>query len=145
MEPEWARGLAEPRFYVSLAEFSQAQQVLRRAWEGGAAAVSKIEEQILGVGFFQDTQVHASPETGAILIDVSNLWNFICVLFIRDFGAGRTSRCLNPECPAPYFLKRRRTQKVCELGSCTAWAQRQYALRWWNQHGKKRRSRKANN
>jgi hypothetical protein len=59
--------------------------------------------------------------------------------------ARRLARCHNPECPTPYFLGRRRDQKFCERGDCTAYAQRQYALNWWKRErgskGKNRRKR----
>lgn len=45
------------------------------------------------------------------------------------------ARCHNPDCPAPYFLARRKDQKYCERGDCTAYAQRQYALKWWKEKG----------
>ena len=56
--------------------------------------------------------------------------------------ASHLAHCRNPECVAPYFLARRKNQKYCELGACTEYAQRQYALTWWNKKGKKRRAAK---
>jgi|SRR5712692_5819888 len=50
-------------------------------------------------------------------------------------------KCGNPHCPAPYFLAKRRTQKYCERGACTAYAQRQYVKAWWDKEGRKRRAR----
>jgi hypothetical protein len=51
--------------------------------------------------------------------------------------------CGNPECGASHFLAKRKTQKYCERGPCTDYAQRQYARSWWNKEGQKRRSRKT--
>jgi hypothetical protein len=48
--------------------------------------------------------------------------------------------CGNPECPAPHFLKGRKTQRFCERGSCAAYGQRQHALNWWRRVGVKRRA-----
>ena len=45
------------------------------------------------------------------------------------------ARCGNPTCPAPYFVARRTDQKYCERGECTRYAQTQYALKWWGEHG----------
>lgn len=42
--------------------------------------------------------------------------------------------CLNPECPARYFIARRRSQKFCS-DKCAEPAQRAYKRRWWNEHG----------
>src|SRR6266566_8944968 len=38
--------------------------------------------------------------------------------------------CRNPECETRYFLAKRGTQKYCERGACTDYAQRQYARAW---------------
>lgn len=46
------------------------------------------------------------------------------------------ARCPNPECPAPYFLKGRKTQRYCERPACIAYGQRQHKLKWWSAHGK---------
>ena len=51
--------------------------------------------------------------------------------------------CGNPGCPAPYFLKKRKDNRHCEQGPCTAYAQQQHALKWWNKEGNKRRSKRA--
>ena len=50
--------------------------------------------------------------------------------------------CGNPECGARYFLAKRKTQKYCERGVCTDYAQRRYALDYWNREGRKRRKAK---
>ena len=46
----------------------------------------------------------------------------------------RMKVCANPDCKFPYFLAGRKTQRVCEQGECTAWAQRQYANKWWKEN-----------
>ncbi len=138
-------------FRVNSRDLSFAQSLLRRAWQGDAAAIVPLQT----VGVKSDSilqteraieeaqpRVEASVLARGIELTASDLWSFICVLFLRDHAAGRTGVCVNPDCPAPYFLKRRRTQKFCEAGTCVAHAQRQYALRWWNIEGKKRRARK---
>jgi hypothetical protein len=52
-------------------------------------------------------------------------------------------RCTNPECPAPFFLAKRKSQRFCERGECTKYAQQRYALKWWDSEGRKRRAAKA--
>jgi hypothetical protein len=54
----------------------------------------------------------------------------------------RFAICQNPDCPTRYFLAKRSDQKYCERGECTAYAQRIYALGWWNRGGKDLRKRK---
>lgn len=55
----------------------------------------------------------------------------------------RFAVCENPECVAPFFLAKRRTQKFCERGECTRYAQNQYALRWWKENKGKRKTKQV--
>jgi hypothetical protein len=64
------------------------------------------------------------------------------------FGAVNRARrlaiCSNPTCSVRYFLAKRRGQKYCERGDCTAYAQRQYALNWWKrEHSSEKRKRRT--
>ncbi len=52
----------------------------------------------------------------------------------------RMTRCANPECPSPYFLRSKKTQRFCERPACAAYGQRQHKLNWWRTHGKARRA-----
>lgn len=52
--------------------------------------------------------------------------------------------CANPECPSPYFLKSRKTQRFCDRPACIACGQREHKLNWWRRVGAKRRASKAN-
>jgi hypothetical protein len=125
-------------FYENASEFTRTQALLRKAWTGDEAAIRSIEGETAG-----GLEVCSSVKYG-ISLTAKTLWSLICVLFLRDHAAGRTSVCRNPECPAPYFLKRRSTQKFCDSQTCTAYAQRQYALRWWREEGSARRSKERN-
>jgi len=85
----------------------------------------------------RDLTSHCDYETGEIITTIKSVWSLICLLIVRDRAAGKTAVCANPECPAPYFLKSRKTQKICEAGDCVAWAQRNYALKWWRENESK--------
>jgi hypothetical protein len=50
------------------------------------------------------------------------------------------TRCANPECPSPYFLRPKKTQRYCERPECIAHGQREHKLNWWRTHGKARRA-----
>lgn len=51
--------------------------------------------------------------------------------------------CRNQECPAPYFLAKRRDQKYCS-DICATPAKRASKLRWWHENpGKKPRGKKS--
>lgn len=49
--------------------------------------------------------------------------------------------CGNPECPAPYFLAKKSSQRFCSE-VCAQGAQREAKRNWWNEHGSARRKAK---
>jgi hypothetical protein len=91
-----------------------------------------------------------------IYLETGDLWKLISYLFLCDFAAKKVGYCGNPDCAAPYYLKKRKDQKFCtgaaraetgatssadespDSGSCTAYAQRQYAKNWWREKRQKR-------
>jgi hypothetical protein len=127
-------------FREQLSDFMDAQRLLRRAWSGDGSVIDLNIKTELEEGF--ELLAFDVRRKGEVLLETEDLWKFICFLFLLDETRGKTGVCANPNCPAPYFLKHRRTQKICEQGECVAWAQRQYALRWWNREGKGRRAKK---
>ena len=50
----------------------------------------------------------------------------------------RAKRCRLNDCPAPYFLAKKKGQEYCST-ACSGHAQRQQKLRWWAEHGEQRR------
>jgi hypothetical protein len=139
---------SKPRFSFTSMAFADAQHLLQTAWRGGdeaAVAVKELEKQsALGNLMPRAVGIEFRPsvESGGIELRVTNLWSYICLLFLSDYAKGKTAVCANPECPAPYFLRKRVTPKYCEAGECVAWAQRQSALKWWHkEHGKSTRSK----
>ena len=56
---------------------------------------------------------------------------------VRD----RARHCQNPDCVAPYFFAKRRTQKYCSQ-ECALPAQREFKRRWWAEHGAARRQQR---
>ncbi len=70
-------------------------------------------------------------------------------VLLRAFEiADRMRRCPNPDCPAPYFIAQRRSQKYCS-DACALPAQREFKRDWWREHGsswrRKGKSRVATN
>ncbi len=136
-------------FTIDSATFLVKQDTLRDAWEWmaateeeghpkqGGSSVSEIEGEV-EEGFDADVVVSG----GFVELRPKDIWTSICFLFLWDAQAGKLGVCENPDCPAPYFRRKRRTQKFCEAGPCVAYAQRQYSLDWWNRVGKKRREKK---
>ncbi len=51
-------------------------------------------------------------------------------------------RCANSNCPAPYFIADKTTQRYCSE-SCAEVLQRAYKLQWWKEHGSERRRKRS--
>jgi hypothetical protein len=111
------------------------QDHLWGVWED-AELVEELEAQIA---------VNVVIKRGIVELVPGDLWALICFLSVRDYKTEKLGVCENPDCPARYFRKNRRTQKFCEQGPCVAYAQRQYSLDWWNRVGKKKREKKKKN
>jgi len=101
---------------------------LRKAWQGDKRALATLP-------FLHLTEFRVRG--GRIVINPVHLWSTIVILFVRDHLAGKTAICANPNCPGPYFIRNRKTQKYCEVGPCVAQAQREQKRQWWKRnHGK---------
>jgi len=109
------------------------QDHLRGIWED-SELIGELETQVVVTIAIKEDAVELLPK---------DIWALICLLSVRDYKAGKLAVCENPDCPARYFVKKRKTQKFCEQGPCSAYAQRQYSLDWWNRVGKKRRDSKT--
>jgi hypothetical protein len=112
--------------------------ILKAAWEGDPVSISALKAQVEG-----NTKVDIQINRRGIHLKTKDLWTLISFLFLFDYKYEKLGICKNPECLAPFFRKKRKTQKFCEQGPCVAYAQRQYSLDWWNRVGKKRREKKA--
>ena len=114
-------------------QLARTQSFLKYAWRtGDEKALDALEEYLSG-----GLPIHFEIDEGRFRISVVNVQRLILMLFFRDHAAGKTAICANPDCPAPYFLRSRKTQKICESGECVAWAQRNYALKWWRENESK--------
>lgn len=62
---------------------------------------------------------------------------------VMEVGS-RFTKCDNPGCQHPYFLRSRRGQRVCDNRACVAFAVRKRKRQWWALHGNEwRRKRRA--
>jgi len=129
------------RFGVSSEELLAARAVLRKAWEGDRDALQRIRADALQNLTF-DTADASGPAPAAFQWAATDLWNLICILFLKDYTPGRLGKCANPDCQT-YFVKPRRTQTVCERQECLRWAQNKSALNWWNRKGRVKRETKV--
>lgn len=102
---------------------------LRAAWSGDKEAIARVKR---GVKHLRAT---ITVNNGRIEIEPRESWVAAYLLFLQDYSEGKPGICANPECVAPYFIRKRNTQKYCEAGPCVAYGARQRANKWWNEHG----------
>lgn len=60
------------------------------------------------------------------------------LIYLRRCG-NLARYCANADCPAPYFIAKRKSQKYC-TDACSAPAQREFKRRWWADHGEEWRA-----
>jgi hypothetical protein len=125
-------------FRLSGAQFRAMQEILQKAWMGDEKALKTIETNV---------EARLMLRSERIEIITEDLWSFACVLFLRDFSAGKTGVCANPDCPTRFFLLRRKRQKFCEhkcavLMNVRRFRDRQRKLQKNNRRAKSARGRK---
>jgi hypothetical protein len=136
--------LPQQQFRIESPEVEEEQLHLRAAWETAVDSSVKgaFPLDVTKVKALEGLEVH-DLLNGIIQIKAKDLLTLVSFLFLRDSTTGKLGICANPDCLAPYFRKKRTTQKYCERGPCVQYAQRQYSLDWWNREGKKRREKKS--
>lgn len=128
--------IVQTEFSFNSDDIQRAQLCLQAAWEGDSSvSMGEIEGSVV-----EDMKADVLVDTSDIVkLRPRELWTAICFLFLYDYTVGRLGVCENPDCPARYFRKKRKTQRFCEQGPCVQYAQRHYSLDWWRREGKKRR------
>lgn len=76
---------------------------------------------------------YRSPEEDALRLSVPALTPFEQAMYHLQRIAKRMRHCQNPECPAPYFLARKKGQKYC-CSKCSAPMQRAQKREWWREN-----------
>jgi hypothetical protein len=108
------------------------RDTLRKAWQSDAAALKEVQGwatryMVASLSFAEDR----------LEMESEHLIGSIFILFLRDHLSGKTAVCENENCEGQrFFIKAKATQKFCGHPKCTAFAQKQYALKWWNEEGK---------
>jgi hypothetical protein len=104
------------------------RNTFRKAWQGDRDAVAWVQFALNRQSFGFTAPSHR------ITLEPKTLFGTVCLLFLRDYLAGRLALCINPDCQAPYFVRKRKTQKYCESGPCKEQAQREQKREWWTRH-----------
>ncbi len=87
----------------------------------------------------REFEIPLTPEEEAARTSVPAFTPFEQVLYHLQRIATRMRHCHNPECPAPYFLVKKKGQKYCS-SKCSAPMQRLQKREWWRTHRAKRAS-----
>jgi hypothetical protein len=125
-------------------EILRLRRLLRDAWSGGPTA-SRSMEELLGLRTpagesldIQSSNVSADWRRGSIVFLPRNPFQAACYALLLK--SNLATFCANPDCPAPYFVARRATQRYCSP-DCLKPFQKQSKLDWWNREGKTRRAK----
>jgi hypothetical protein len=136
-EAEWSERDSPARFHEGSVRLFEYQRLIRRAWSGDDEAAREIQKTAT-----LDVEIRPAVNSKGVTLVAKKLGSLIFVIFLRDYAARKCGVCSNPDCPARYFLRRRKTQKFCESGPCVTYARRRYALKWWRDKGAKIRAKK---
>jgi hypothetical protein len=110
---------------------SKFRDLLRQAWRGDSAAVRRIQT------LAQVSSKIVAIENGQIELILDDFLGTACMLFLRDFAASRVGICANPQCPSPFFVRSRRTQKFCDVPACMVYSHRLSANNYWSRRREK--------
>lgn len=116
-------------------EILRLRNLLRDAWRGGPTANQSIEELLSFSS--QLRSVSCDWRRASIVFSPLNEMQAACYALLLN--ANRARFCANPDCPAPYFVAKRATQRYCSP-DCLKPFQKQWKLDWWNRQGKARRT-----
>lgn len=124
--------------------FLRYQINLRRAWDASTPLARKVF--LLGPLYETMRDYHALwkvreniEESLRALAAYANLTSAILhAIHIVDW----MRHCPNPDCPAPYFIAMRRSQRYCSE-ACALPAQREFKRAWWAEHGSEWRKQRG--
>jgi hypothetical protein len=121
------------------------RNLLRDAWRGGSTVQQSIDE-LLGLsspslvgGYFAERSPTISADwlRASLVFLPRDEFQAACYTLLRSSNLAKF--CANPDCPAPYFIAKRATQRYCSP-DCLKPFQKQWKLDWWNREGKARRA-----
>jgi hypothetical protein len=122
------------------------RNTLRGAWVGGVEAGQQMERLLKLREFPGEASVDSSASVsvdwrrGSLVFVPRSEVEAACYALLQKSTLAKF--CANPDCPAPYFVARRATQRYCSP-DCLKPFQKQSKLEWWNREGKVRRAKAA--
>jgi hypothetical protein len=140
-KPEWEQRKESP-FWPLPRELGQLREALRRIWK--EPDIRTRDWMAYGLRYYELIGLNpalVNPEvTGRPLPAPTRFEQ--CLLHLAKCS-DRARYCANPDCIAPYFFARRRSERYCS-DACAAPGQREFKRRWWAEKGNEwRRKRKS--
>lgn len=113
------------------------RDVLRRIWRSDEDANDYVK-LLLYSSEMSPHRVEFNWKRGEIVYQPQD--NFERAVYALFRNSGLAKVCENADCPAPYFIARRRTQRYCGE-DCALVFQKQWKKNWWGKTGSKLRKR----
>jgi hypothetical protein len=130
-------------------QFGLLRRRLQKAWETADARSRRWYSMQMRVYSWRDAneaffKVPNSPDvTTTIFEDAPPPTPFEAALWYFEESIGdRAKKCLNQDCPAPYFIATKRWQKYCSE-ACAGPANREAKRKWWREYGSSKRGKAA--
>jgi len=132
------------------------REAVRSIWRGNSLTLSELllpnepPEELQDQEAYKDRDDETSRQTGwnwepQVRVDWQRRefiyeprTDFQRALYGLFRQSARAKVCCNLECPAPYFIASKPTQRYCSE-ACAEVFQRQWKRRWWAEHGARRR------
>jgi hypothetical protein len=135
------------------------REALRKVWRGDSLTLSELllpneppeelrdeekykdrDEEGSQQGWLWEPQVNVDWQRAQFIYEPRTEFQRALYLLFRQ--SARVKVCCNPDCPAPYFVAEKTTQRYCS-DKCAEVFQKGWKRKWWAEHGDEwRRGRK---
>jgi hypothetical protein len=117
-------------FEISIHLFHWTQTQLREAWQKRDHRLFVDPEKFKSAtGYEHMFRVNWDVRRGMLEMRLASWYDYVAILLTRDIAEKRARVCLNPECPAPYFIAGRRDAKFCSHGCASSISHKNYLKR----------------
>lgn len=129
-------------FKVSLENVRTCQMELRHAWNAGDARYFTEPQDAVTWMVLDELRADWRATPRGLELRPVSLIAYMGILLARDLAEGFARRCQNPECPAPYFVVRRRDAKFCSRKCANDVTVKRFRVRRKEDRAKRRKSRR---
>jgi hypothetical protein len=106
------------------------RDILRAIWRADQYSNDYLKILLTG------SRVEFDWKRGELVYSPENDFEYAIYALFRN--SSRAKFCANPDCPAPYFIGARKSERYCSE-DCAAVYQRKWKRNWWKQVGSSRR------